>query len=205
MGIVSILIILTGKCYTFSNSDPFFSISVFVCLCYAFNLFFIVTTRYYINIFLRLRRRLTVIIRILRLLIVTLLLIAVRCGFCLFHLFFYISNRIGSFGCDILYFICIYVVVYRLRLYRCSVLICNLRNFISIFCSDLKVEFFSFFYFFHVLIFAVVSYICLIAVRSPCFDGSAVNIGFLDRDMIGLLLRCLLCRFCTWNRLGILI
>ena len=205
MRIVSILIILFGKCYTFSNSNPFFSISVFVCLCCTFNLFFIGTIRYYINIFLRLRRRLTVIIRILRLLIVTLLLIAVRCGFCLFHLFFYISNRIGSFGCDILYFICIYVVVYCLRLYRCSVLVCNLRNFISIFCSDLKVEVFSFFYFFHILIFAVISYICLIAVRSPCFDGPTVNLGFLDRDMISLLLRCLLYRFCTWGCLGILI
>ena len=205
MRIVSILIILFGKCYTFSNSNPFFSISVFVCLCCTFNLFFIGTIRYYINIFLRLRRRLTVIIRILRLLIVTLLLIAVRCRFCLLHLFFYISNRIGSFGCDILYFICIYVVVYCLRLYRCSVLVCNLRNFISIFCSDLKVEVFSFFYFFHILIFAVISYICLIAVRSPCFDGPTVNLRFLDRDMISLLLRCLLYRFCTWGCLGILI
>ena len=205
MRIVSILICITAKCYRLTDCDPFFSIGIFVCLCYTFNLFFIVTTRYYINIFLRLRRRLTVIICILRLLIVTLLLIAVRCRFCLLHLFFCISNRIGSFGCDILYFICIYVIVYCLRLYRCSVLICNLRNFISIFCSDLEVEVFSFFYFFHVLIFAVVSYICLIAIRSPCFDGSTVNIGFLDRDMISLLLRCLLYRLCTWGCPGILI
>ena len=180
MRIVSILILLTAKCYRFTDCNPLFCLSV------------------YMNVSCITRYLSICIILIFSFFCCNCIFSLVLCFlvFLLFCLSFYliISNRKNFFRPDICHIICRNISVYRCRLNCCSILICYLLYLISIFGSNFEAKTFSFCYFFCILIITIIGYIRFAAICIHYLDSTAVHITLLDLYgycLCDICLRCL--------------
>ena len=211
MRIVSILIVLTAKCYRFTDCDPLFCRSVFMCLC----CFFCIIQACCINLIISLLAALFCHCIIF--------LSFVRSCFAILILFrrsLYpiICNCDGFFFCYPTKLVCTYISICAFRSDLCAIH-CNILNLESIISCNLEVEVFSFCYFFYILIVSIIRcYVCLDAICSPDFNLTSIKIWFVDLDIICLChwslwlgfrfrlacisrccLLCLLCLLCLWS------